>query len=53
MLEGGIHGINQVEPGVNQRAIQVKNQQLKRPTIQLAIASNHGFPSGSAGSVRA
>jgi hypothetical protein len=42
MAHRGIHGMNQIEPRVNQRAIQIKHQQAEAARIERAQEANHG-----------
>src|SRR5580704_7590643 len=46
MPQHGVDRVHQIEPRVNQSAIQVKDQQLDRTRIELAVEFDH-FPSAS------
>ena len=41
MPEHGVHRVNQVEPGIDQGAIEVEDQQLDRMGIELAVEFDH------------
>ena len=42
MPQHRIHGVNQIQAGVNQRAVQIKHQQADAMRIKRAQETNHG-----------
>src|SRR5207245_9136275 len=41
MPDHGVHRVNQIQPRINQRAIQIKHQQLDFMRIELAVELDH------------
>ena len=42
MPQHRIHGVNQIQPGVNQGAVKIKHQQADPMRIKVAQETNHG-----------
>ena len=42
MPQHRVHGMNQVQPRIDQRAIKIKNQQADAMRIKVAQETNHG-----------
>jgi hypothetical protein len=41
MLEHRVHGVDEVEPGVDQSAVEIEDQQLDLVGIELAVEFDH------------